>query len=212
MNPLALLIGAAAVGGLALAMKSEKKQTPAGTPATGSQPSAAPPGGFPIPSTIDVSKILTQVFNDASGQLTPDQLERIKVVFQNLGTNGDGKLTTQPAIWAKEAALALADELDAEGVPAGVGGTIRTVVLGAMALPASPPSYENPTVSGSWEHGPWQNVQGPWNYLGSLTEQNRKTEPSLPPGSYTDISGFTDWWESFTRRWAESWNRGPYRR
>ena len=196
MNPLALLLGAAALGGLALAMKSESKASgaPKATDST-------PPGGFPIPPTIDVSKILTQVLNDASGKLTPDQVERIKVVFQDLGTDGNGKLTTPPPIWAKEAALALADELDKEGVPASVGGVIRTVALGAMALPKQPtagPSYENPTVS------------GPWTHLGSLTAANRRRQTEL--GTYTDISGFGDWWNSFISKWANTWNRGPYRR
>jgi len=174
MNPLALVIGAAALGGLALAMKSESKAAPKPTDSTA-------PGGFPVSNTIDVNKILTQVFNDASGKLTPDQVERIRVVFQNLGTDGNGKITTQPALWAKEAALALADELDAEGVPAGVGGTIRTVALGAMALPAGPPSYETP------------NVSGPWDHLGSF--------------SRAECGDFGDWWKSFAEKWARNWWR-----
>jgi hypothetical protein len=193
MNPI-IIIGALGLGAIALVSASKpttKTPKPTPTPET-------PPGGFPVPSTIDVSKILTQVFNDASDKLTPEQIERIKVVFQDLGTSGNGTLTTRPSIWAKEAALVLADELDKEGAPPGVGGTIRTVALGAMTLPEGPPSYENP------------NVSGPWSHLGSLTRRNRAYEASL--GTYTDISGFGDWWESFIQKWASTWKRGPYQR
>jgi hypothetical protein len=197
MAPLILLIlGAAAVGiGLAAAGKGEAK--PGGVPAPSPTPKPSPTGG------IDVGQLLADTFNAmGSATLTPGQLQRIKDATAALGVDDRGMLTARPSPQAIQNLVTLAAELKKEGAP-----TVVVTGLVALATAAAGLPQGATTMSGSWAHGPWQEVQGPWHYLGSLTEQNRKTEPSLPAGSYTDISGFSDWWDGFVQKWSANWWR-----
>ncbi len=207
MNPLAILIGVGALAGLAMAMGEKKggaspKPTPTPTPTPGPKPT---PNPIPTPAgNVDIATLLTGALNAmtaAGGQLTPEQLQKLKDVLSNLGTNDQGVLTSRPPVWARDEALAFCDELDKAGVLF-IGPAVRTMVLTADKLPETRTS-----LSGPWEHGPWQKVQGPWHYLGSLTTQNRRAEQFLRPGSYTDISGFGDWWDTFVDKWARNWWR-----
>jgi hypothetical protein len=181
MNPI-ILIGLLGAGALALVASAKK------TSAAPAKPGPVPPGGFPVPNEIDVGKMLAQAFNDmAPSVLTPDQVQKVKVVFQDFGVDDKGKLRTKPALWARDAALELADELDQQGVPPGVSGTIRTIALGAMALPDGPSTIA-PQVS------PVASVMSGCGFpLGSL--------------SGPEMGGFGDWWESFVQRWSGNWWR-----
>jgi hypothetical protein len=198
MNPLALLIGAAALGGLAMAAAAEKKPgtTPAPKP-TKPPAGGAPPAAGPQPSAgLDVGQILVDAFNAAgAGQLTPDQIAKIKTALENLGTDANGKLTVRPPIWARDEAFALCDELDRTGVPL-IGAAIRTMVYAADKLPESTKTdmqpMGKPALSGPWGYATLK-PQGPWNYLGSFSRE--------------ECGSFGDWWDGFISKWSSNWWR-----
>jgi len=196
MNPL-LLIGLLGGGALLMIGASKGQAKPAGTTIPGTSA-----GGKPV--TIDVGQILTDAFNAMGpGVLTETQLGQIRIACEALGVDDQGKLTGRPSPESIAHLRTLAAELTAQGVSPVVPLALTALATAASALPQG-----NTVMSGFWSHGPWSRVQGPWQHLGSLTEQNRKIEPCLSPGSYTDISGsFGDWWDTFVQKWASNWWR-----
>lgn len=189
MNPI-LLVGALGLGALLLLAKK--------TPAAGTQPSAGPapdpseglPGVPPPPTPtyntgVDVGTIMTGI---PTVLPTEEQRTKFQTVMSNLGVDPTGWIRTVPPLWAKDEALALADELDkVPNMNPAFPAAIREIAMAAAKLP------DNPTLAP---------VIGPGGK--SLGVPIPLGQSSL---SDVELGAWSDWWQGFFQKWSQNWWR-----